>query len=65
MTQENKSGKEILLELLDILADKHWKDNTILKAIYLPKLWNKLIQDLEMNPDMSEEYFLELMEDFD
>ena len=64
MTQENKSGKEILLELLDLLADKHWKDNTTLKAIFLPKLWNKLIQDLEMNPDMSEEYFLELIEDF-
>lgn len=64
MNQQREERTQALLKLLELLLKKEWEDDTVLEAVFTPKLWNKLIQDLEMNLDMSEEYFLELMEDF-
>lgn len=63
MSKEMTTGEQTLLKLLELLSVRDWEDKTIVKAIFATKLWNKLIQDLEMNPNMTEEYFLELMED--
>ena len=62
MNKEREERTQTLLKLLEILSKKDLDYDTVLEAVFTPKLWDKFIQELEMNPNMTEEYFLELME---
>lgn len=61
--QKTITEREALVILLDMLSMRNWEDETTLEVIFSDCSWITLMQILNDNPEITEDEFLELIEE--